>query len=243
MWSVLWVSFLSGMSTPLGGLLATRFSIVTKEILGFFLGIAAGIMTTVILVDLMPASLQADRGRQLFAFGAVLGWVFMWVVRRAVAQRSHQMGSIGQKNFRQMGIFIALAIGLHDLPEGLAIGAGHAVAPQIGLVIALAIALHNIPEGMSVAMPLLLSGMPRSKIVWLTTELGLITPLGTLLSLGLFHISQGFIAVALAFASGSMAFVVARDIFPEALAAKVRFALAGLLSGALLMIAVHAIHG
>ncbi len=242
MWNVVWVSLLSGMSTPLGGFLVTQFSSLTKKTLAFFLGLAAGIMITVILVDLMPASLHAPRGQELFVWGTLAGWLFLWFMRRIVSRLDQTVVDSSQPNFRQMGIFIAVAIGLHDLPEGLAIGAGHAVEAQVGLIIALAIAMHNIPEGMSVAMPLLMSGMRRFKVILLTAELGLITPLGTLLALLLFHISQAFITLSLAFASGSMAFVVARDIFPEALHAKTSLALLGMGSGALIMIAVHAIH-
>ncbi len=242
MWNVVWVSFLSGMSTPLGGFFVTQFSSVTKKTLAFFLGLAAGIMITVILVDLMPASLRAPRGQELFVWGTMAGWVFLWAIRRVVARLDSSVVDPLQPNFRQMGIFIALAIGLHDLPEGLAIGAGHAVEAQVGLILALAIAMHNVPEGMSVAMPLLMSGMRRRNIILLTVELGLITPLGTLLALLLFHISQIFITLSLAFASGSMAFVVARDIFPEALHAKASLALLGIGSGVLIMMAVHALH-
>lgn len=231
------------MSTPLGGFLGTQFSTVTKKTLAYFLGMAAGIMVTVVVVDLMPASLRAPGGSEFFVWGALAGWLFLWGIRRIVARLDQTAVDPLQPNFRQMGIFIAVAIGLHDLPEGLAIGAGHAVQAQVGLIIALAIAMHNVPEGMSVAMPLLMSGMRRSKVVLLTAELGLITPFGTLLALLLFHISQAFIAISLAFASGSMAFVVARDIFPEAVHAKTSFALLGVVSGAFIMIAVHAIHG
>lgn len=242
MWEIVWISFLSGMATPLGGWIVLRFRRLSERLLGFFLGLAAGIMMTVVLTELMPASLRAGGG-ELFVVGAASGWLLMQLLRSLLnAGMGQQLAQHEKAAFLQMGWFIALAIALHDMPEGLAIGAGNAVHRDIGVIIALAIALHNIPEGMSIAVPLRLAGVKGLKILWVTFLAGITTPLGTILSLGLLTISPAFISLSLAFASGAMAYVVAQSILPEALHAHKGAAVAGIVAGTAVMVVLAAVH-
>lgn len=243
MWNILIASFLSGMSSPVGAWLALRFGRVTHKQLAFFLGLAGGIMITVILTELSPASIQSG-GRSLFFIGVTLGWLSMWVLGKVTSKFATHPHSteIQAENFLRIGWFIAIALAIHDLPEGLAIGAADAIHPKIGLLIALVIALHNIPEGMSIALPLYLGGIPKRKVLWITFWIGWVTPLGTLLALALLHISTLFISLSLAFACGTMAFVVAVEILPEAFHAQWRYSGYGLLSGAVVMSLASMLH-
>ncbi len=244
MWQIGWVSLLAGMSTPLGAFVVLRFKRLSKGVLALFLGLAAGIMITVILTELMPTSIMTG-GHQLFLEGAASGFVLMWIVRQ-ITSRIVQHSTLHKEHaaFLQIGWFIALAIALHDLPEGLAIGAGDAVRPEIGLIIAMAIALHNIPEGMSIAAPLRLAGVKRRFVALITVLVGFVTPIGTVLSLWLFQVSTLFIALSLAFAAGAMMYVVARDILPESMTADRKNATVGTLVGAVAMTAMSMLtHG
>lgn len=235
MWEIIWISFLSGMATPVGGWMVLRFRRLSKNLLALFLGLAAGIMVTVVISELMPRSLQAG-GQKQFWIGSIAGWLFMQILR-AILQSiiSNKWGKGDKAALLQMGWFITLAIALHDMPEGLAIGAGDAVQHEVGLIIALAIALHNIPEGMSIAVPLRMAGVNSWKVFWITFLAGLTTPLGTIIYLGLFTISPAFISGSLAFASGAMVYVVAQSILPEALQANKWVAMLGIGCGALIM--------
>ena len=242
MWRVMAISFLAGMSTPVGGWIVLRFKHLATRTLALFLGLAAGVMVTVVITELMPASIRSG-GRSLFLTGAASGWLFMWVVRMVLVRLMKQRAPAGANHtFLQMGWFIAIAIALHDIPEGLAIGAGNAVEEGLGLLIALAIALHNIPEGMSIAAPLRLGGVKRSTILVITAATGLVTPIGTAVSLWLFSVSSLFVALSLAFASGAMTFVVANDIFPEALQQSLLYTAVGMALGTGSMVAMAAMH-
>lgn len=242
MGKIIFISFLSGLATPLGGWLVLQFRRLSEKVLALFLGLAAGIMVTVVLTELMPTSIRSG-SHEIFIIGAGSGWLFMWTLRRLFVSIMGHHGMHGEKAaFLQMGWFITLAIALHDLPEGFAIGAGDAVQQELGMVIALAIALHNIPEGMSIALPLRLAGVPGWKVLWITLLAGITTPLGTIISLWLFSVSKIYVSLSLAFAGGAMIYVVSRDILPEALNANKLLAGVGVMAGALVMIAVSGLH-
>ncbi|MCF8564924.1 ZIP family metal transporter [Alicyclobacillus tolerans] len=241
-WTIVGISFLSGLSTPVGAWIVTRFQRLSREMLALLLGVAGGIMVTVVAVELMPTSIAVG-GQRVFWAGAAAGWVFLWLLQKAF-RHPDDTGGVEQQHaeYRKLGWLIAIAISLHDLPEGLAIGAGDAVTHQIGVVIALAIAFHNLPEGMSIGAPLVMAGVSKRRILWSTLLIGMITPLGTMFSIWLFSVSQVFIALSLAFASGTMAFVVAQDILPEAFRHSAWYTSAGAFGGTALMFAISALH-
>ena len=242
MWGVIGISFLAGMSTPLGGWLVLQIRRMSYRILTVLLGMAAGIMITVILSELIPASLSSG-SHDLFLTGFVSGWLLMWGLKKIVGTFMKTRMVMGETGvYLKMGWFIAIAMAIHDLPEGLAIGAGNAIEHKIGLVIALAIALHNIPEGMSIAAPMRMGGVTRAKVLWVTFFTGLVTPLGTVAAIWLITVANAFIALSLAFASGAMAFVVAQDILPEAWHTDKFYAIAGAVSGSALMMAMTMLH-
>ncbi len=119
------------------------------------------------------------------------------------------------------GIVIACAIGLHNIPEGMSIGASFAIqgegAVTAALTLAALIGLHNIPEGMAVTVPLVAGGMGRMKAVLITAALGLPMVLGALLGLWLGDIGPLGLACSLGFASGAMLYVVFGEILPQSI--------------------------
>lgn len=118
------------------------------------------------------------------------------------------------------GVVMACAIALHNVPEGMTIGASFAISDDLlvgtGMIMAILIGLHNIPEGMAVAVPLISGGMPRVRAVAITALCGLPTMLGAWLGFWLGDIGPIGLACALGFASGAMLYVVFGEIFPEA---------------------------
>lgn len=146
------------------------------------------------------------------------------------------------------GVVMACAIALHNMPEGMVIGASYAgsfaqsgsLTVGAGFIIAIVIGLHNIPEGMAVSVPLAAGGMSKVKAVTITALSGLPTILGALLGYSLGMISPVWLSVSLSFASGAMVYVVLGELFPESFLmwkskAPGGAALVGLLLGILLV--------
>ncbi len=118
------------------------------------------------------------------------------------------------------GVVMACAIALHNIPEGMTIGASFAISDNLmlgsGMIMAVLIGLHNIPEGMAVSVPLISGGMGRVRAVLLTALCGLPTLFGAWLGLWLGDIGPMGLCASLGFAGGAMLYVVFGEIMPEA---------------------------
>lgn len=123
------------------------------------------------------------------------------------------------------GLVMMTAIALHNLPEGMVIGASYAITPDLiknlfsgsGFIMAIVIGLHNIPEGMAVSVPLISGGMGKPKAVLLTALSGLPTVLGALIGFALGGINDVMLVLSLGFASGAMLYVVFGELLPESI--------------------------
>ncbi len=146
------------------------------------------------------------------------------------------------------GLVMMFAIALHNLPEGMVIGASYAISADVaatlfsgsGFIMAIVIGLHNVPEGMAVSVPLISGGMKKPKAVLLTALSGLPTVFGALLGFALGGINDIMLVLSLGFASGAMLYVVFGELLPESIlmwrSKLPAFALfVGLLSGFLLV--------
>lgn len=121
------------------------------------------------------------------------------------------------------GLVMACAIALHNLPEGMVIGASYAQEGQTGLALngglalAIVIGLHNIPEGMSVSVPLIAGGMKKPRAVLLTALTGAPTIVGAMIGYALGTIGPVSLSLSLSFASGAMLYVVFGELLPESI--------------------------
>ena len=123
------------------------------------------------------------------------------------------------------GLVVMIAIALHNLPEGMVIGASYALEPDLianlfsgsGFIMAIVIGLHNIPEGMAVSVPLISGGMGKTKATLLTALSGLPTVFGALLGYALGGINDLMLVLSLGFASGAMLYVVFGELLPESI--------------------------
>lgn len=228
---VLLISILSGLATGIGGLIVIWFGSPTKRVLSFYLGLSAGMMGMVVLVDLLPASLQYGSFRYTI-IGLILGIMLMLLFDKALSSSFLEMNSDninsnsnnnnnnnnfqkGIKPYRNLGYFMTLAIALHNIPEGLAIGAGFESQEELGVRVAMIIALHNIPEGLGVAATLYLGKLPKSLVFLLPLATGFFIPIGTLISQLLGQYIPYWISIGLSFAAGAMGYIVIKDIMPE----------------------------
>ena len=137
--------------------------------------------------------------------------------------REHREGRQPRSGLFLAGLVMAAAIALHNVPEGMVIGASFARSAKEmllnrgGLTMAIVIGLHNIPEGMAVAVPLISGGMPKWRSVIVTALTGFPTILGALLGFAVGAMGPTALAVSLSFASGAMLYVVFGELLPESI--------------------------
>ncbi len=213
-WEVLAISTASGLATGIGALILMFFGTIRRKALSALLGFAAGIMIAIATLGLLPEALEFGTITSAGG-GFALGLAMMLFLDNRIPHL-HMFQKEGVNGeYAKMGMFIALGIALHNLPEGLALGAGYEAAPAFGKMLALAIALHNIPEGIGIACPLKMSGAKPLRIFGIACLAGLFTPIGTLLGFVPFGISEVFISMAMGFAAGAMIYIASDELIPE----------------------------
>ncbi|ACO79103.1 Zinc/divalent heavy metal cation permease [Azotobacter vinelandii CA] len=212
-------------ATALGALAAVALRRISVRIQDIMLGFGAGMMLAASSFSLILPGLEAARtitgsGPQAAAcvvFGLMLGVLLMLGLDRFTPHSHATTGPCGPDSERIGRIWLfVLAITLHNLPEGMAIGVGFAGGDLgVGIPLASAIAIQDIPEGLAVAMALRAIGMPMSGSLLMAMASGLMEPLGALVGVG---ISSGFALaypIGMGLAAGAMVFVVSHEIIPE----------------------------
>lgn len=205
------------LGTTFGGIIGTYLNINSKKFLSFILEFAAGLMTAITCFNLIPESLKLTN-ISLTVPGILLG-IFMMIFTSKIVDNSKTIKSKNinnnKNNLFKSGIIIALGIAIHNLPEGLAIGAGFCSSEALGFSLALTIAIHDIPEGISVALPLKSSGFSKTKSIIITALSGLTTGIGALIGAFFSQINSNFIGLSLSFASGAMLYIISCELIPE----------------------------
>ncbi|MEW6671665.1 MAG: ZIP family metal transporter [Thermodesulfobacteriota bacterium] len=217
--------------TALGA--ATVFTVKTmsRKILDGMLGFAAGVMIAASYWSLLAPAIEMSEGKSLPAWlpavtGFMAGGLFLWGVDKVLPHLHLGLpmeAAEGIPTSWRRSILLVLAITLHNIPEGLAVGvafgavaAGHASATlAAAVVLALGIGIQNFPEGMAVAMPLRREGMSQGKSFWYGQLSGVVEPIAGITGAAAVIIAQPILPYALAFAAGAMIFVVVEELVPE----------------------------
>ncbi len=204
------------VGTGLGGLVSLFIVKPSSRFIGVLMGITSGVMLSIVTFDLLPESYKIS-GLGIEIFGILLGVITVAFIEGFFPINKNTNHSSNSKgHFFRTGALIGVAIAIHNLPEGLAIGSGYMLTSSFGMTMAIVIALHNFPEGLAMAAPLRLSGSSAFKVVLFTILVGLPTGLGAFLGALLGGVSDYFIGLCLAFAGGTMLYITCGEMIPDA---------------------------
>ena len=234
--------------TGLGGLVGALLQKDSKRTVSLLLSFAAGVMLSVVCFDLITEAIETNMGVGMVVCSVALGVAVTYLLNYLIDRKtnpevphidadhpktaddldelihSDHLQQHYARNDSKLGLFIAgvvmaSAIALHNVPEGMTIGASYAsnngAMGKAALTLAILIGLHNIPEGMAVSVPLISGGMAKWKAVLITASTGIPTLLGALLGFALGEIGPMGLTLSLGFASGAMVYVVFGEILPQ----------------------------
>lgn len=219
---------LAGLSTSVGGLIAFFSKKTNKKFLAFTLGVSAGVMLYVSFMELMlkaVAVLGESYGTKLGATYAVVsffGGIFLAAVidrlipeTPAICESQSDSGGCG---LMRTGIVTALALGIHNFPEGMATFVSALQSPVMAIPIVVAIAIHNIPEGIAVAIPIYFASGSKTKGFLYSFASGLAEPIGAIVGYLLLmpFVSDELNAYVFAAVAGVMVFISVDELLPSA---------------------------
>ena len=236
--------------TGLGGLIGALLQKDSTRTVSLLLSFAGGVMMSVVCFDLVTEAIETGVGVMTVIGAVALGVIIIYVLNYLIDRSTnpevphidenhpktadnldelihsdhfeqHYAKRDGKLGLFVAGVVMACAIALHNVPEGMTIGASYAsndgAMGGAALILAVLIGLHNIPEGMAVSVPLISGGMNKPKAVLITALSGVPTIVGALLGYMIGEIGALGLALSLGFASGAMLYVVFGEILPQAI--------------------------
>lgn len=235
LFQMLMITFTAGvLGTGMGGILGTVFCRDSVKITGLMAGFAAGIMLSVVCFSMIGEAVVPENASRpmsilLVNSGIAAGFFVVWQLNswiETVGERggmsigaSGRSGDIKNVHLLTAGMVMILAIAVHNIPEGMVIGASGAADASggAGMLMALVIGIHNVPEGMAVAVALAGGGMGKVRTVLLTAVSGFPTVIGTAIGWKLGAMGPVMLCLMLSLAAGAMLYVVMGELIPEAL--------------------------
>ncbi len=222
--------------TALGAAMVFFFKSIKKEVFNGMLGFAAGVMIAASFWSLLAPSIDMAEELGFIPWlppliGFLAGGLFLWVVDKLLPHLHAGMkteDAEGIKTSWQRSVLLILAITLHNIPEGLAVGvafgaaaAGYSSATLAGAIaLAIGIGIQNFPEGTAVSVPLRREGLSRFKAFWYGQLSGMVEPMAGVVGAAAVIIMRPLLPYALAFAAGAMIYVVVEELIPEGQADK-----------------------
>ncbi len=239
-----------GGATVFGAAVGFLFKRISHTFSDIVLSFAAGVMLAAAVIGLILPSLEygGEWGLLYAIVGIFSGALFLNLIDRLVPHLHKLKGEDGEThrngNLERVMLFV-FAIAIHNLPEGIAAGVGFGSGDSAAaLLIAGGIALQNIPEGMVIIGPMLAAGISPKKTFLLALSTGAVEVIGTLLGYFAVHIASAVLPFALAFAGGTMLYIISDEMIPETHAhGHERGATYALLVGFSLMLASDALLG
>lgn len=208
-------SLAAGLATGVGALPALATKKASDRLLDALLGFAAGVMIAASMFGLLVPSFRLG-GVSITLLGFFFGVVFLDGANMLIPHWHRLRGLEGPAAPIRRVWLLLLAMSIHNIPEGLAVGISFGQDDlSAGFVIAMGIALQNLPEGLAIAFPMIREGYSRSRAVVYAVLAGLVEPVWGLVGVTLVTVAKSLLPIGLAFAAGAMLYVVFQEIIPE----------------------------
>lgn len=211
-----------GGATVVGSLIGFLFKKIPHKWNDAIMGFAAGVMLAASIIGLiLPATEMVESsGIWVIGLGLLAGAIFLNLMDK-VTPHLHHISGVDEEEHRNNHdlnkvLLFVMAIGIHNLPEGLAAGmafGGEDV--KNALAVAVGIAIQNIPEGMIIISPMLLAGIKKRRTFFIALCTGLVEVVGTFIGYVAVNLAGAILPFALAFAGGTMLYVVGDEMIPE----------------------------
>lgn len=238
-WFAFGLTVFAGLATGVGSLMSLLSKKFNPKFLAASLGFSAGVMIYVSMIEIfmkakesLGAALGAKTGYIYTTIAFFVGIGIIALIDKLIPnhENPHEMHNMeldcdencvqkqNSKRLMRMGLFSALAIGIHNFPEGLATFMGGLTDPAMGISIAVAIAIHNIPEGIAVSVPIYYATRSRRKAFWLSFLSGVSEPVGALLGYFILRSIFSDTTFGLIFAgvAGIMVYISLDELLPTA---------------------------
>jgi zinc transporter, ZIP family len=227
------LTLFAGLSTGVGSLMALLSRKFNPKFLAVSLGFSAGVMIYVALVEIFAEAKKsliglygAKPGYSITVLSFFLGIGLIALIDRLVPsyENPHEMKNVSHPKagrdhkLMRMGLFSALAIGIHNFPEGMATFIAALGNPTLGISIAAAIAIHNIPEGIAVSVPIYYATKSRKRAFLYSFASGLAEPIGALLGYVVLRMffSNAALGIVFAVVAGIMVYISLDELLPTA---------------------------
>lgn len=226
----LMLTIFAGLATGIGSIIAVFAKTTNTKFLAGSLGFSAGVMLYVSMIEIFQKSrtyLSAAAGDKMGYYLAVAsffaGILFIGLIDYFVPSAEGDIGNLSDKDSRsvalkRMGFMTALAIGIHNFPEGLATFTSALKDPHLGIAIAVAIAIHNIPEGIATSVPIYYSSKSRKKAFLVSFFSGITEPLGAIIGFLILRpfFNDTMFGILFGAIAGIMVFISIEELLPMA---------------------------
>ena len=218
-----------GGATVIGALIGFAFKNISHKFSDIILSFAAGVMLAAAVIGLIIPSVEYgmdDYGvgvaLLMTVVGMFVGALCLNLIDKLVPHL-HALAGVDSEEHKNTGLskvlLFVMAIAIHNLPEGIAagvgFGSGNPADVSRALVIAFGIALQNIPEGMVIIAPMLAAGVSKKRTLLIASLTGLVEVVGTFIGYLAVSVSEAILPFALAFAGGTMLYVISDEMIPE----------------------------
>lgn len=220
------LSALAGLSTTVGSVLALFVEEPGPRAMTLTLGFSGGVMVLVSFVELLAGGIEAlgfaPANLAFFGGTALMFLIDALIPHDYMAEHHHpkvdhqEEDTIKKSRLLKTGLFVALGLGIHNFPEGMASFATALSDPKVGIAIAIAIAIHNIPEGLAVSAPVYAATGSRRKAFWWSFLSGVAELLGALLAaiVLLPFLNDAVLGALLSAVAGIMVFISIDELLP-----------------------------